>query len=102
VQIFFNRVASCRARNIFFLFLIDRSLPLLGAQIIFFLLAAAQQRLCALIFFICSVRSLLHRLVSAPEFFLGAVRSHPAVRTESFFSGVRSAAVVHAEIFFSL
>jgi hypothetical protein len=50
----------CRARNIFF----ERSLPLLGAQIFVCLLPLS--RVCARNFF---VRSLLHRLVSAPESF---------------------------------
>jgi hypothetical protein len=72
-------VLACR----FFFSFSVRSLPLLGAQINFFCpLAAAQQRQCA------------RRI-----FYLVAVRSHPAARTEPFFCGVRSAAAAHAEFF---
>jgi hypothetical protein len=46
--------------------------------------------------------TLLHSIVSprARIFYLVAVRSHPAARTEPFFCDVRSAAAVHAEFFF--
>jgi hypothetical protein len=78
----------------FFLFLIDRSLPLLGAQITFFcLLAASQQRQCAPFF--CSVRSLLLSPAQparhAADFFslFGHFSSQPCMRVRGagdFFS----------------
>jgi hypothetical protein len=79
VRDFFIRSASCRARSISFFcpvqstlqgaqhfFLIDRSLPLLGAQIIFFVRLLPLSSVCARIFLLCPVVS----LVSALEFFI--------------------------------
>jgi hypothetical protein len=81
-------VALCRAHSTFF----DRSFPLLGAHIFFFLLAAAQQRLSA------PLSGHFHPLRRAQctffvFFFLLAAAQQGLCAPESFFCRVRSAGV---------